>query len=600
MGHSQDVDDSTAARLLGAIADPTVVVDAQARLRYANEAVAYQFGLPVEHWVGRSTVDLVHPDDLELVLTCMVTVQAKQIGSPIEVRVRTESGWRLCEVVGAPVPWFEEGAVVLSLHDLTERRRFEVASNEDARFRSLVQNSATVTMLVSRTGIVRSASGALTRLLGHDPEWIENLPLADIVAEEDRPALSAAFDRASVRATAANPATVAVRLIGDARHQPAPFELTLVNLFDDPTVGGFVVSARDVTRQDAAERELRGTLRLLTEAHRRTIALMSAAETLTTILRPAEVLEAGVRLAAELVSPPGTAGRAQYLRLHSEAVKVVAEYDEVGEPSPATFRIARHPHLEKAFRSGTATQCRRDLSGDGALIREPSEQRDLVDCVYVPVHRDGEVDGVLAVMTRGDSVPGELIDQCEAIGHLVELALSNAFAHDDLEALARTDALTGLANRREFEHLVTHRPARYAFALLAIDVDGLTQVNDRDGHPAGDALLVHVARTLAATMRRGDMLARLGGDEFGAVVFDADEHSARLVAERMLEELQRSPFNGAVPSVSIGIALGSPQADAGPVFEAADRAMYAAKDRGGGCYALSPTGEAEPFARAPG
>lgn len=101
-------------------------------------------------------------------------------------------------------------------------------------------------------------------MLGHDPELVEQRPLAELVSEVDRPALSAALDRASQGASAANPVTVAVRLLRHASKDSVPFELTLVNLLDDPTVRGFVVSAHDITARVAAERELNETLSLLT------------------------------------------------------------------------------------------------------------------------------------------------------------------------------------------------------------------------------------------------------------------------------------------------------------------------------------------------
>ena len=101
--------------------------------------------------------------------------------------LRTASGWRLVELIGTRIDWFSDGALLFCLRDLTERRRFEVARDEIAMFRTLVQNAATITMLVSPSGHVNSASGALTRVLGHDPELVENEPLAHIVAERRSP-----------------------------------------------------------------------------------------------------------------------------------------------------------------------------------------------------------------------------------------------------------------------------------------------------------------------------------------------------------------------------------------------------------------------------
>ena len=218
----------------------------------------------VEESIGISGLDLVHPDDLELVLRSLASVQGKDVGTLIEVRVKTGTGWRLVEVIGAPVTWRGEAVVLFSLRDLTERRRFEVARNEEARLRTMVQNSAAVIILVSAAGVVQAASGALGRLLGHDPELIEHRPLAELASDADRAVLTGALERASRGATVASPVTVVVRLRRHASDQAVPFELTIVNLLDDPTVGGFLVSAHDITARAAAELELRHALSVLT------------------------------------------------------------------------------------------------------------------------------------------------------------------------------------------------------------------------------------------------------------------------------------------------------------------------------------------------
>jgi hypothetical protein len=117
-------------------------------VQWANQA-AERLVRPGLEAVGISGLDLVHPEDLEMVLRSLVSVQDKEVGTSIEVRVSTGSGWRLVELLGAPVPWLADGAILLCLRDLTERRRYELAHGEEARVQSLVQNSAAVTMLVS-------------------------------------------------------------------------------------------------------------------------------------------------------------------------------------------------------------------------------------------------------------------------------------------------------------------------------------------------------------------------------------------------------------------------------------------------------------------
>ena len=252
------------AGLLNDLPDVVLVLDLQGRLQWGNHAAERMFGRLLIDSVGLPGLELVHPDDVELVLRSLASVQGKETGTLIEVRAKTPTGWRLLEVIGSPVDWYGDQAVLFSLRDLTERRRFEVARNEEARLRSLVQNAAAVTMLVSPTGLLDSVSGALSRVLGHDPELVEHRPLAELVYESDRADLKEAFTRASLGASASNPVTVTVRMLRHEGDETVPCELSLVNLLDDPTVGGFVVSARDITARVATEQELHRTLSLLT------------------------------------------------------------------------------------------------------------------------------------------------------------------------------------------------------------------------------------------------------------------------------------------------------------------------------------------------
>ncbi len=180
------------AELFVEVPDPVLVLDPEGRVQWGNHAAERLFNRSLHDSIGFSGIELVHPDDLELVLRSLTSVQHKEVGTLIEVRAKAAKGWVLLEVLGAPVNWLGKPAVLFCLRDLTERRRFEVARGEEAKFRSLMQNSAAMTILVSPTGVVDSVSGALSRMLGHDPELVEHQPLADLVLPADRPALLAA------------------------------------------------------------------------------------------------------------------------------------------------------------------------------------------------------------------------------------------------------------------------------------------------------------------------------------------------------------------------------------------------------------------------
>ena len=161
------------------------------------------------------------------------------------------------------------------------------------------------------------------------------------------------------------------------------------------------------------------------------------------------------------------------------------------------------------------------------------------------------------------------------------------------------DPLTGVANRTLFGDRVAHALARAArdasgLAVLYLDLDGFKRVNDTLGHAAGDRCLTVFAERLVAAVRVGDTVARLGGDEFAVLLEGAHrahaEMQAVIVAER-IEAALRPPVDVAGQALcllaSIGIASGSGTASADDLLRAADRAMYAAKARGGNRYALA-------------
>jgi len=156
-----------------------------------------------------------------------------------------------------------------------------------------------------------------------------------------------------------------------------------------------------------------------------------------------------------------------------------------------------------------------------------------------------------------------------------------------LSETARRDALTGLLNRRGFEERLDVELARATrverpVALILSDVDHFKTVNDRLGHPAGDAVLLRVAGVLEGIGRRGDTVARLGGEEFVFIVPDADADMAFELAERARVALERTFADEPVPlTASFGtVAFPADGTTAASLLETADRALYAAKDAG--------------------
>lgn len=240
------------AELFDQLPDAVVVIDSAGTVVRANRAAGRIMGRPVDGFIGNSGLDLVHPDDLALAALSLSSVEGKEVGTPIELRITTDDGWRLVELIGAPL---DDGHIALSMRDLTERRRWEVAGGEVARFRSLVHHATALTMLLDPDGTVTSVSGAITRQLGHDPEVVCNQPLVRIVHPGDRILLRAAIVAAAATAPGDPPTPVEARLAGP-HSSYVPFELCIVSLLDDPTVRGLVVSGHDISRLRAAQEAL--------------------------------------------------------------------------------------------------------------------------------------------------------------------------------------------------------------------------------------------------------------------------------------------------------------------------------------------------------
>ncbi|WP_232288300.1 GGDEF domain-containing protein [Anaeromyxobacter sp. K] len=172
------------------------------------------------------------------------------------------------------------------------------------------------------------------------------------------------------------------------------------------------------------------------------------------------------------------------------------------------------------------------------------------------------------------------------------------------ELLARTDALTQIANRRAFieaAQLELERARRHGRPLTVayVDCDDFKLVNDRLGHAEGDALLVTVAQTLRGGTRAVDAVARLGGDEFGLLLPETDAAMADALLGRLLATLQTAVtrHGGWKVGFSVGAAVFlSPPDDVDDLMARADELMYGAKRHAKGSIRLDVFGGIAPVA----
>jgi diguanylate cyclase (GGDEF)-like protein len=171
-----------------------------------------------------------------------------------------------------------------------------------------------------------------------------------------------------------------------------------------------------------------------------------------------------------------------------------------------------------------------------------------------------------------------------AVADQIAVALDRARQHT---REARTDYLTGLANRPEFERAIDRAVAaaqrhKRRLTLMMIDLDNLKSINDTSGHHVGDEAIRVLAQELQRAVRATDTCGRLGGDEFGVAMPDADEHHASDVASRVrqsLEEMNRVGKSPVPVQFSIGITAWRPGMDWQAMYQLADKNLYIDKRR---------------------
>ena len=177
---------------------------------------------------------------------------------------------------------------------------------------------------------------------------------------------------------------------------------------------------------------------------------------------------------------------------------------------------------------------------------------------------------------------------------------------DALCDLSSRDALTGLANRRQFEVALAREIDRVARAgepalLLMIDIDHFKRVNDTRGHPAGDRVLQTIAACLLECVRPMDTLARIGGEEFAIILPNCAPAFGNAVAERIRHKVEQQPIviDGGGATIAVTISLGgafAPQwvRSTAALWQArADEQLYRAKAEGRNRACLEQSPEVE-------
>ncbi len=341
-----------------------------------------------------------------------------------------------------------------------------------------------------------------------------------------------------------------------------------------------LVNAENLQRLEVQQQELEHQL----EGQRR---LMDVNERLLSTLDPAGVLD-----------------------LIADSLKVIVPYDSLTvyrvERATGTRRavIARDAFADEILAdqgpisdgiTGWAIDHREAILSNAAhldprSVQVPGTPFEPEAIIVVPLVVNGETIGTLNVGRMGEAEaafsPNEF-ELTKLFAGQASIALQNAETHGEVRLRADQDALTGLRNHGAFQReLGTAVEGGRPFAVLMLDLDGFKAFNDALGHPAGDALLVEIARAMAGETREGDRLYRYGGDEFAAILPVADRLVAHEVADRLRRAVRArsealagsSADSSPLVTISAGVACfpddGATKAE---LVAVADRALYQVK-----------------------
>lgn len=227
---------------------------------------------------------------------------------------------------------------------------------------------------------------------------------------------------------------------------------------------------------------------------------------------------------------------------------------------------------------------------DGESIWEPIPPTGSI--AILPIVHHGKTTGVMAATRAEPNAFSDLeMGLLSAISDQLGLAIRHTQLFDELRRGSQHDDLTGLGNRRLLRIRLQdelHRAERFgeAVSVLAIDIDYFKALNDRHGHPTGDASLRKLAGLMTRNLRRIDTIARIGGEEFVVLLPRTTLAEAAQVAEKLRSIVERTEFPGGegqpggMLTISVGAATLRPEETGADLLSRADTALYEAKDRG--------------------
>ena len=566
--------------LVTSVPIPVCRIDADGNLVIWNPAAERTFGWSAEEVLG-GPLPIVHPDDADdyadlrrRALTDerpqgeQVTCVAKD-GSDVQIKVWTSVVERFDD---------DRPDVVGILVDVTEDHRAEMDLREsEHRWRTLVQNVSDVVSIVNADGRITSTVGEVRPLLGYPSDAWDGIHLTDVTHPDDVPTVLAVLD--DVLSAPGNEVSAEARV----RHHDgtwAEIWVKAVNLIDDPTVGGIVLTTRNITDRKRAERLVRSQTEIL-ELIARDAPIDQVLDTVALMI---EDHDPGARVAVLLVEDKRLRPRARRGRGPGPSLRAALGDIELHDELVTSFDLQHGVPIvvEDVATDPSTEELRPVLVEDGV--------QSLWWAPVIPMEPPRALGAVIAFHEDRGHVPSShAVTAAELACSLVGIALERHTTTSELTHRSLHDDLTNLPNRTLLlDRLQTsldraHRSGG-ELTVLYVDIDLFKMVNDSLGHKMGDEILKEVADRLRAVTRPGDTIARVGADEFVIVCDRPGSLSTILSVADRLTEAMSEPFaidTGEVfLTVSLGLALSTPGTDGAGLLRNADAAMARAKQRG--------------------
>ncbi len=544
-----------------------------------NPAAERLSNTEIQNWVG-STIEEYFDGDPEIIQRfndCFQNGTSQRIETQWVLKTTTEVKWFLADYIK-----ISDEFLLNIIHDITERKEIELTCQENQRLLT--------TLLESLPGMAYRCK--------NDPDWTMEYVSAgveDLVGLKDHDLIG---NRKTSYANLIHPEDKQMvwDVIQDALKNKKNFEMTYriqigyavekwvwekgLGIYDEKgellALEGFI---SDITERIHAEQAIEKAM-IRAQALKQTLDELSSQLDLSQVLR---------RILVSLKTVLNFDSATLFLR-ENDKFKVVAARGFqntsrlINRIFPASDLLLREILLVKS------PIILEDARYDPRFVKwEGSDQ--IRGWMGVPLIRHDEFIGLMAIDSyRPNAYTQDDASLASSFANSAAIVIENARLFKQTQQMALTDTLTGIYNRRYFYELAQKefaRSKRYQnpMSIILIDIDHFKNVNDQNGHLAGDQVLMQFVQRIQDELRTSDILARFGGEEFIILLPETNLEDATLVAERLREVTAQYPFLLVTAQTFITISLGvscfrftTPSLD--HLIDESDKALYEAKQFG--------------------